>query len=330
MAFKKAKSGQAKIKMGIYGDAGSGKTPFALLVAEGLQKIYGGEVAFVDTERGTDFYTKKINERYWHKEAFNICVEHTKSILKAKEEIEKIKNDKTFTVVVIDSLTHLWESAKQSYSGKRTKHGGIPIYAWNKIKKPFKDLIDLLLECDKHVILCGRAANMYDEGSTEETMVKVGTKMKAEGDTAYEPNILFEMTPYFDKQKNQTVISATVKKDRSSVLYGKQIDWPNFENTIEKIMPYLNDGKHEHVKNTDKDDIRKNSELEANSQSLLEQWSNKINQCNNETELHSLKTALSVDKDVMTGEHVAELYEVFNEKKSTLKEKANSVLGKIK
>lgn len=41
MAFKKAEAKQARLKLGIYGGQGSGKTLTALLIAEGLAKLEG-------------------------------------------------------------------------------------------------------------------------------------------------------------------------------------------------------------------------------------------------------------------------------------------------
>ena len=49
MSFKKATKAAAKLRLGLIGPAGSGKTMTALRVAHGL----GGRVAVIDTERGS-------------------------------------------------------------------------------------------------------------------------------------------------------------------------------------------------------------------------------------------------------------------------------------
>ena len=49
MGFKKATKAAAKLRLGLIGPAGSGKTMTALRIAHGL----GGRVAVVDTERGS-------------------------------------------------------------------------------------------------------------------------------------------------------------------------------------------------------------------------------------------------------------------------------------
>jgi len=51
MVFKRATKEQAKLRMGIIGPAGSGKTYTALLTARNL--VPDGKIAVLDTERGS-------------------------------------------------------------------------------------------------------------------------------------------------------------------------------------------------------------------------------------------------------------------------------------
>src|SRR3989304_10153174 len=99
--FKKAKAEQAAIKMGIYGPSGSGKTFTALLLAEGLAEISGKRIAFVDTERGTDFYCKEVPARKIHPNAFDFDALNTKSITEIISAIKGL-DPKVYGVVVID------------------------------------------------------------------------------------------------------------------------------------------------------------------------------------------------------------------------------------
>jgi pantothenate kinase-related protein Tda10 len=64
--FRKAKAEQAALKIGLYGPPGSGKSFTSLLLAEGLVKNTGKRIAFVDTERGTDFYGGVRLRRHLH------------------------------------------------------------------------------------------------------------------------------------------------------------------------------------------------------------------------------------------------------------------------
>jgi pantothenate kinase-related protein Tda10 len=64
--FRKAKAEQAALKIGIYGPPGSGKTFTSLLLAEGLARVSGKRIAYVDTEHGTDFYCQAVPARKLH------------------------------------------------------------------------------------------------------------------------------------------------------------------------------------------------------------------------------------------------------------------------
>src|SRR5688500_7239273 len=105
MAFRKAKAEQAALKMGIYGPAGGGKTLTALLIAEALAGLTKRKIAYVDTERGTDFYVKNVPERKAHPAAFDIDAIYTKSLMETLKEVKAI-NPADYSVLVIDSITH--------------------------------------------------------------------------------------------------------------------------------------------------------------------------------------------------------------------------------
>jgi hypothetical protein len=64
----------------MYGAPGSGKTFSALLIAEGLAKLSGKRIAYVDTDRGTDFYCKAVPGRRVHPEAFDFDALYSQSI----------------------------------------------------------------------------------------------------------------------------------------------------------------------------------------------------------------------------------------------------------
>lgn len=236
--FRKAKTEQAALKMGLYGPSGSGKTFTALLMAEGLAKLNKKKVAFVDTERGTDFYCMKVKDRQLHPDAFDFDALYTKSITEILEEIKKLE-PKEYGVIIIDSITHVWEAARNAYSGKTTTAGTIPFHAWGKIKKPYKDLINILLSSPMHVIFCGRQGNEFEEDEDTGELKRVGVKMKAEGETPYEPHILIRMEAIKVPKSKTAIITAFAEKDRTGVLAGKTIEWPNFDNMIKPLLPYL-------------------------------------------------------------------------------------------
>src|ERR1051325_2454543 len=118
--FRKAKGEQAAIKMGVYGRPGSGKTFSSLLFAEGRARVSGKRVAYVDTERGTDFYAQAVPTRKVHPDAFDFDAIYTRSLTDVRRDVMKLDFD-TYGVIVLDSVTHLWEAAIAAYEGKQTR-----------------------------------------------------------------------------------------------------------------------------------------------------------------------------------------------------------------
>jgi hypothetical protein len=237
--FTKAKSEQAFFKVGLYGASGSGKTFTTLLWAEGLAAKEGKRIAYIDTERGTDFYAMHIPERQIHPAAFDFDRLVTRSIMETVEAIEGLDTHE-YGVVVIDSITHLWEAAKAAYGGKMMANGAIPIQAWGSIKKPYKKLMTLFLDGKFHAIVCGREGIVMEEDEDGETKV-TGHKMKSEGETPYEPHVLGRMTPERDKQGGH-IIRVFFEKDRSGILTGKTIAWPTYD-VIAPVVGYLSGGE---------------------------------------------------------------------------------------
>jgi hypothetical protein len=227
--FRKAKAEQAALKIGMYGPPGSGKTFTSLLIAEGLGVVSGKRVAYVDTERGTDFYCKAVPARAAHPQAFDFDALYTRSLTEVVAAVKGL-NPAEYGVVVLDSVTHLWEAAIAAYGGNQTRAGTIPMHAWGKIKRPYKDLMSTLLSSPMHVIICGRQGTEYATDEETEELKAVGLKMKAEGETAYEPHILIRMEAIKPKKTNELAqIVAYAEKDRTGVLAGRSFVNPTFD-----------------------------------------------------------------------------------------------------
>jgi hypothetical protein len=236
MAFKKADPKQAFLKIGLYGSTGAGKTLTALLWAEGLAAHCGRRVAFVDTERGTDFYAMAIPDRPLHPEAFDFDAIYTRSLSEVLDELKGL-NPSEHGVIVLDSITHMWEAAIEAYEGKMTSIESIPMHAWGMIKKPYKALIKWLMNSPYHVLILGRQKTVFEEVGGQ--LKAAGVAMKAEGETEYEPNITFRM------EAKQSSSGAThllyVTKDRVGVLESVTRN-PTFK-TIEPILALLGESQ---------------------------------------------------------------------------------------
>lgn len=242
--FRKASAEQAALKVGVYGPTGSGKTFTTLLILEGLAKTCGKRVAYVDTERGTDFYSQAVPARASHPDAFDFDALYSRSLTEVLAACKSLDVSQ-YCGVAVDSITHLWEAAINAYSGGKTRAGTIPMHAWGNIKRPYKELMQWMLNTPLHVFILGRQGNDWGESNGE--LVNVGYKMKAEGETAYEPHVLIRMEAIKprpnDKKKPdahaQAVPTAFVEKDRTGVLFGQLIEWPGFENVAKPLLGLL-------------------------------------------------------------------------------------------
>jgi hypothetical protein len=323
--FRRAKAEQAALKMGLYGAPGSGKTLTSLLMAEGLAALSGKRVAFVDTEHGTDFYCKAVAERTVHPEAFDFDALYTKSLTETLDSVRGIDPDQ-HSVVVIDSMTHLWEAAKAAYTGRTTKIGSIPMQAWGRIKKPYKDLMSILLSSPMHVLICGRQGVDYETDEETDELKAVGYKMKAEGETAYEPHILLRMEGLKPKRTNEIgQIVAYAEKDRTGILSGRSFINPTFDSLCAPLLWLLGESQAKIA--TDEETAMQDGEAlaeqernrEMTSAKLLEEWSAKVSLCKDAAELKALGKQITPQlKAQMLPSDVAALREKYQSKDAAL------------
>ncbi|HNA69998.1 MAG TPA: AAA family ATPase [Nitrosomonas sp.] len=248
--LKPAKNETAFAKLGIMGEAGSGKTYTASTLARGLAKqAKSKQIAFFDTEKGSDFEVPRME-----KEGFEL-VRHKgrafSDLITIMKEVEKEK----IPVLIIDSITHVWRDLCDSYQKKYNKKF-LTMYDWGTLKTQWKEYTDLFINSQMHILMCGRLGFTYDQSTNEDTgkkeLVKTGTRMKVEGETGYEPDLLLEMESIGINDK--IVNRAWVIKDRSDTMNGKYFDAPNF-NTFKTFFAALNiGGEHKGI------DTQRNSE----------------------------------------------------------------------
>lgn len=327
--FRKAKAEQAALKIGFYGAQGSGKTFTSLLIAEGLAERSKKKIAFVDTEHGTDFYCKRVPERTAHPEAFEFDALYTRSLTEVLDAVKSL-DPKEYAVVVIDSMTHVWEAAKAAYDGKQTKIGTIPFQAWAKIKKPYKELMAYLLSSPMHVLFCGRQGVEYETDEESEELKAVGYKMKAEGETPYEPHILIRMESVRAKKTNETAtIYAYAEKDRTGVLQGRTFANPTFNSLCLPLLGLLGDSQAQIYTEDEAAAIDAERLAEMDSSRLeqsaahLREFSARITLCKTATELKDLGKAITKElKAAMTPADVSELRERYQTRETELGNKS--------
>jgi hypothetical protein len=332
--FMKAKPQQARLKVSIYGPPGSGKTFSTLLMAEGLAKVRGKRVAYVDTERGTDFYAQEVKARKVHPAAFDFDAIYDRGISDVSSAVFGL-DPKEHGIVVLDSISHLWESAMDAYGGKKTKIDSIPMHAWGKIKKPYKDLIKFLIASPFDVFILGRQKNLFEKNEETEELTKVGVAMRAEGETAYEPHICVRMESRMNPEDSaDSIYVATVEKDRTGVLAGRRIKNPSFA-TIEPLLPLL--GEVQAPAEDEDERIAKDGELlakgdekaaakESKSLDLFRAFNANLSGVETLGALSAVADEIKKQKRYLVEEHEGALREVYRARREKLMAEAAPVL----
>lgn len=246
--LKKAQNKMAFAKVGLYGDAGSGKTFTAAKMAIGLHQFAKLEkpVAMFDTEPAASFIMP-----YFEKAGIDFLVfDESRSFSDLMAFMDEA--EKECSIIIVDSITHVWKDLQDSFIKKinqeRKKYHKKPIqqlefHHWRPIKSEWATFTDRYLSCKAHCFVCGRAGSIYEYQKNDETgrmeLITTGTKMATEKEMGYEPSLLIEMIKH--REDGRIVNRAIVEKDRADLYNGKFIDSPSFE-SFQKHFEFLNIG----------------------------------------------------------------------------------------
>jgi hypothetical protein len=228
-------------KAAFQGFAGSGKTFTAAQVAVGLHKRIGSKkpIVIFDTEQASKFLKPLFAEA-----GIEVLVRESKSLADLRQTMEKMRSGIS-DILLIDSISHVWEGFLQAYAEKvhRTR---LEFQDWGIIKPTWKrEFSDPFVSDGYHAIFTGRAGYEYDNEKNADTgkreIFKSGIKMKVEGETAYEPDVLVLMERFEEVLGKDKKIyrQATVIKDRSTLIDGKVFMNPtykDFEPVIENML----------------------------------------------------------------------------------------------
>lgn len=243
--LKPATNSMAYLKMGIFGDTGSGKTWTAAEVAIGLHKFIKSKksVAFFDTETGSGFVLPKFKQG-----GIELLVHHGTSLADLSEVIDEA--EKGCEILIIDSITNVWDEFTDAYMKKR-KQNYIELWDWKPLKKEWRHSFrDKFVNSKLHVIMCGREGAIYTaeeqerNGKVKTVTVKSGTKMRAEGDTGYEPSLLCEMVKVFLDGDGTYARRCNVVKERYGIIDSQTFDNPTFKDFMPHIEALNLGGEH--------------------------------------------------------------------------------------
>lgn len=225
--FKKAERKQAKLRLGLVGPAGSGKTFSALQIAGGL----GGKVAVIDTERGSaslysdllDFDVAEMDPPYTIKKYIDYI-----------QEAEKAG----YNVIILDSITHAWAGEggllEQVDNAAKANRGNSYV-AWRNVTPQHNRFIDTMLNCQTHLIATMRSKTEYvleENDKGKQVPKKVGMAPIQRDGMDYEFTVVFDLS--------QDHI-ATASKDRTSLFDG-QAFIPSV-NTGKQLKEWLESGE---------------------------------------------------------------------------------------
>jgi hypothetical protein len=235
--FKPAQNEIAFLKAGIMGFQGTGKTYTALTLAIGLHKHIKAKkpIMFLDSETGSSWGIDRCK-----KEGIELEVAKDKSFITLLPALAEAEENAS--ILIIDSITHYWNELQQSYREAKGIKGRMAFHHWNNIKPQWHEFTDYFINSKVHVIICGRAGYEWLDEEDEDGItksVKGGTKMKAEGEFGFEPNLVVEMTATKGKKKGDKYLhTAFVTKDRRQD--EKSLDGKSFENPVfEHFLPHI-------------------------------------------------------------------------------------------
>jgi hypothetical protein len=185
MLIQKAKRNNIRLKIGLSGASGYGKTYSALLLAHGITGDWT-KIAVIDTENGS-------SNLYAHLGRFNVIkLEPPYSpeiYIKAIRACEYA----SIEVIIIDSISHEWKGSGGCLEIHRNMGGRFQ--DWGKVTPRHQLFINNILQSNCHIITTVRRRIEYVMDTDEKGKMKVtklGTKEETRNGFEYELTVNFE------------------------------------------------------------------------------------------------------------------------------------------
>jgi hypothetical protein len=223
------------MKIALQGFAGSGKTYTAALIAKGLHQAIKSEkpIVIFDTEKSSRFLKPLFAEA-----GIGVLVKESRQLIDLIQTM-KLCAEGASDVLLIDSISHVWESFLTAYKEKKNRKD-LQFQDWGVIKPTWKqEFSDPLVAAKFNILFTGRAgyeyANELNELTGKRDIYKSGIKMRVEGETAYEVDLLLLMERFervLGNDPKEVWREGTVLKDRSTLLDGqtfKNPAWTDFK-----------------------------------------------------------------------------------------------------
>lgn len=205
ITIRKAERAQSKLRIGLAGPSGAGKTMSALKLARGIAGPEG-KICMIDTERGS-------GDLYAHLTAYDIITlappYNPKNYVEAIEAAE----DAGYDCIIIDSLSHAWsDEGGLLDQADKLSAGGNRFTVWASLTPQHRKLVNGMLNSDAHIIATVRSKQEYsiekDEKSGRSNVKKLGmAPVQRDG-------MEYEFTVFMDIEQNH---AAHASKDRTDL-----------------------------------------------------------------------------------------------------------------
>jgi AAA domain len=237
MKLQQAQRHQVKLRLGLSGASGFGKTYSALLLAYGITNDWR-KIAIIDTENNSA-------SLYSHLGEFNVLTLNEPYSPERYVEAIKTCENASIEVIIIDSITHEW-NGKGGCLDLHHKLGG-RFQDWAKVSPLHQAFIDAILQSNTHVITTVRRKVDYSmdadmNGRTK--VIKHGTKEITREGFEYELTLNFELINdkhLVNTSKDRTGLFMNKPEFVINASTGKKlIEWCNVGVSLDKVKQEIN------------------------------------------------------------------------------------------
>lgn len=235
MQLQDATRKKVKLRLSIASPAGFGKTAGALIIAHGMGYDWQ-KIAVIDTENeSASLYADHKLTTGYHIGKFKTLSLFAPFTPEKYTEAIRCCEDAGMEVVIIDSVTHVW-NGKGGLLESNEQLSGNKFQNWAKTTPRYQAWLSSILSSKCHVICTARKKQAYElskDGNGKSIVEKKGMEDEIRAGFDYEMTIAFEVI-------NDSHL-AKASKDRSSLF----IDKPEFvitEDIGEKIMKWCESG----------------------------------------------------------------------------------------
>jgi len=270
MQLQRATKKKVKLRIGLSGASGFGKTYSALLMAYGMTNDWS-KIAVIDTENESASLYSDLGE-------YNTLALASPFSPERYTEAIKMCEDAGIEVIIIDSITHEWDGKggcleisdelTQASSSKNS------YFAWSKVTPRHNAFIQSILQSKCHIITTVRRKQDYDTVKNDKgkiEVIKVGMKEITREGFEYELTLNFEIlsdTHFVKASKDRTGLFMDKPEHVITTETGKKLmEWAN---TGVDEVKYIIDSINNVSSRNDLDNLWKSNKALQSNQNVID------------------------------------------------------------